>query len=396
MGISTSKSETKQTVTPTAPAYVTDAARDYVGRVQDFANSDPMSRVAPVSQLQKQAFNAAKGLGGWQAAANAAAAAAGQAGSAPAAEADVFSYNAPTIGNAPQATAQTYETQGAGEAAQSQAQSLLDNLQDYYNPYQQQVIDAALADMDQSAGQTRAAQMAAGARNGALSGSRFGVAQALTEGELARARAATDAGLRAQGFNTAAGLSAQDAAQRQQNEQFNVGQQNQFGLADAQLRDAAARYAADANNQFSMFNTQNEFQRMLSQAGLDANAGQFNAGAQNQASLTNAQLLEQSRQRALQAAGLQGDIANSSASNARADAALQADIGAQQRAIEAQKLNADLAQLQAQGQLLGMTPYEALIGQNMTGVTKSNPGLFQSLLAIGNKAASAISGGMGG
>lgn len=85
-----------------------------------------------------------------------------------------------------------------------------DMIQKLYNPYQQQVIDTTLSDMD-IANQRLAAQrgLTAG-KAGAFGGSRAGVADALAGGEYARAVAAASGGLRKEGFDTASGLATKD------------------------------------------------------------------------------------------------------------------------------------------------------------------------------------------
>lgn len=346
MGLSSSKQTTKtdQTVKPVAPQYLTDQAQAYTGALSQALARDPASRVLPANEAQLKAFEAANNLGGWAGAADAAAANATKAGKAPAASAS-------------NQTAQAYTYDPTTYTAeQAQSYSLLDNLEAYQNPYLQQVVDATLADFDAQAGQTRAQLMAQGARNKALGGSRFGIAQALTESELARARATQDATLRAQGFDTAARLSGEDATRRQQAEMFNVGARND-----------ALRFGADSTNQASQFNAQ-------SRTGVS----QFNAGEANTTSRANAQLAEAAKQRALEASRVEAQIAAAKAEQARADLALQAQLAEQQRQIEMQQQNADLMALQAIGQAQALTPYEVLVGQNVTGtnVTKSNPGLL--------------------
>jgi hypothetical protein len=96
-----------------------------------------------------------------------------------------------------------------------QGQSVLDNLSSYYNPYESSVINPVLQQYDYQAGQTRAAQAAQAAAGGAFGGSRYGVQEANTEGQLAMGRASTQGGLLNQMYGQAAGMSAQDAANRQ-------------------------------------------------------------------------------------------------------------------------------------------------------------------------------------
>ncbi len=192
MGLSNKKSKTVEqsktiqdvSTTRTNPAFVTDALTKFTGGVTDLLGKDPASFVSPANPLQTQAGAAAAGLGGWRAGLDAASGVAG----------DV-------------AGASTGRVSGS---------SLLDGLDSYMSPYTQRVVDTTLADFDADAGRTRAAQAAAGVRNNAFGGSRFGVQEATTEGELARARATADAQLRDTAFNTGASLSGQDADRRQQ------------------------------------------------------------------------------------------------------------------------------------------------------------------------------------
>jgi len=189
MGLSNKKSKTNETsqtqqnvtTTRTNPAFVEDAIKGFTGKVGGLLDRNPLDFVAGADPLQTQAASSAAGLGGWRAGLSRAGEIANQAAGATTAPA-----------------------------------SLLDNLDDYMSPYREDVVDTTLADMDVDAGRTRAAQAAAGARNAAFGGSRFGVREAQTEGELSRARSAADAQLRDTMFNTGARLSSEDAGRRQQ------------------------------------------------------------------------------------------------------------------------------------------------------------------------------------
>lgn len=180
-----SKSTTNQTTvqTPTNPEWVTQPTQDVAGKISALGNLDPYSLVAGADPLQTQAGQGAAGLGqdrGW------------------------------------------YDKIMGGSSA-----SLLDGLGSYMSPYTQNVVDTSLADFDHNAGQTRAQQTLDMAGSGAFGGSGSALTRSGTEGELARARASLDAGLRDQAFNTGAGLSNQDASRRQD---F-MGLQAQTGLA---------------------------------------------------------------------------------------------------------------------------------------------------------------------
>jgi len=88
------------------------------------------------------------------------------------------------------------------------------NISNFYNPFQQQVIDSTLSDMERArqGAVQQIGQQAGSAR--AFGGSRHGVAESLANQEFARNAGSTIANLRSQGFNTAANLMNQTNAQR--------------------------------------------------------------------------------------------------------------------------------------------------------------------------------------
>lgn len=155
------KQTTQQTVTPTNPAWVTNALQGYTGRVQDFGNTDPTSLVAPASSLQNQAFGAAGQLTG----------------------SPLFR-----------------EAAGVARGAVNNGTA-----QDFMSPYTQQVVDTTLQGYDQNAGMQQAQLAARGAANKGFGGSRFGVAEGMLGGQLAQGRAAAEAQLRDQAYNTGMG-----------------------------------------------------------------------------------------------------------------------------------------------------------------------------------------------
>ena len=123
-----------------------------------------------------------------------------------------------------QRQAQTLAQQGVGSfqpfLQQAQAATGPQAFQQYMSPYQQQVIDASLAEFDRNA-QIQQQQIADQAvASGAFGGGREGVMQAEYQAGSDRNRAALQAGLLQQGFGQA-----QQAAQQQ----F----ANQMGLASA-------------------------------------------------------------------------------------------------------------------------------------------------------------------
>lgn len=197
---STSNSTSRSTTTPLVPQWGSDLTQRVAGRVGSFLDVDPYESVAPVHALQSQAVSRAGALGGLTA--------------------------PPQIGAV---------SSGRGE-------SLLDNLQAYMSPYTNDVVDTALADYDFGAGQTRAEQDLALARDGAFGGSGAAITRSMTEDALTRGRATTSANLRDQAFIRGAALSSEDANRRQQSAGLNA------QLAqDRQSRNADLLFGYDAN-----------------------------------------------------------------------------------------------------------------------------------------------------
>jgi hypothetical protein len=375
-----------------------------------------------------------------------------------AAQRGVSTYAAPRLGGPTLTAANGYRPTDMAAAKvdpaamahmgyQAIAANASDRMGAYRNPYEQEVVGTTLADFDADAGRLRAQQAAQAARTGAFGGSRNAILAAQTEGELARARASTAAGLRAAGFNAAAGLGAADADRATAASQFNTGQMfdtarynagsvnaqralqaqlnqgaNQF---NAQGQTDASRYLADARNASGAANAGSQNQFALAQAGMDSDAARYgadarnlqqsenmaalnaaagaNMGAGNQFALFNAGQQDQAAARALQGAGMLGDLSNQYGAGVRSDLQLLSGLGDQQRQIEQAYRMAPLAQLEMGGKLLGGTPFSLFQGQqvdttgtsNGTSVTRSSPSLFNQLLAAGQLGTSLFGGGGG-
>jgi hypothetical protein len=106
-----------------------------------------------------------------------------------------------------------------------------EGLSKYFDPYQQDVIDAATGDINRGRQQQINADSGAFSRAGAWGGSRQGVADSLTNEAALRQIGSTAAGLRSQGWNTAAGLMGQDQNRQMQADLANQG----AGLQGANL-----------------------------------------------------------------------------------------------------------------------------------------------------------------
>jgi hypothetical protein len=428
MGISSSKSTQKvdQTVTPTNPPWATEAVQDQVGHVSNFMDLDPQSLVAGPSALQQQAFGSVDNLGGWQAGNQTAQDMAGSVGAAGPNLMDRVTLGGPaTFGGAQLAPASQYDgvkvgnSTAAGQTniaptANADAQSALTNLSAYMSPYTNDVVDSALRNYDYQTGVSRAAMEAGAARNRAFGGSRYGVQAGTFDALSDMNRAGTEASLRDNAFRFGAGLSGADADRRQAISMFNANSANTRGLTQAQLDQQRLIRNAEAADQFKlaqagynaqqgMFNADAANQFALTQGGMDQQAGLFNAGNQNQFALAqgnldaqtgmfNANQMDEATAQQLQAAGLLGSLSSDAGAQARADLGLTADLGTIQQQIEQAQAQAPATQLLTGSQALGMTPLNLFSGQNVNGttVTKSNPSLFNQLLAAGSVASKFI------
>ena len=285
------------------------------------------------------------------------------------------------------------------------SESLLNNLSSYMNPYTNDVVNTTLTGFDTNADRLRARQAAAGAGRGAFGGSRYAIGEAVTEGELARERASSEAGLRSGAFNTGAALSGQDADRRQQagamnaqmaqqaslaNQQSELsrmlaqaGYDQQAGLSNQQMNLSRALSQAGFNQQTGLANQDADLSRTLAQAGFDQQAGMANqqadlsrllaqAGYDQQGSQFNAGQGDAALARQLQAAGLLTNIGSTQQGNERADIAQIAGLGDTQRGIQQDYDQADLQQLSAITQLLQQLGLGQFIGQSGTESGKSS------------------------
>jgi len=105
--------------------------------------------------------------------------------------------------------------------------------QQYYNPFEQQVVDTSLNDLEQARQRAiqQTGQQAMASR--AFGGSRHGVAEALTSGEYGRQAGSMLANLRNQGYQQALNLAQQQQMRNQsaglQGAQFRLSAANQLG-----------------------------------------------------------------------------------------------------------------------------------------------------------------------
>jgi hypothetical protein len=167
-----------------------------------------------------------------------------------------------------------------GDVSTPQFRGLLDaDIGAYQSPYQQQVIDQSMADIQRQADISRGQAQSRAIGAGAFGGSR----SALLEGESQRPfieqMARTSAGLRQAGFEQAQQAAQADLARQQQLGIFGAGQEQQRALQQAQFGQQAGLAGFQAQQQRAL-----EQARLGQQAGLAGYQGRLST-AQRQAEL---------------------------------------------------------------------------------------------------------------
>jgi hypothetical protein len=113
------------------------------------------------------------------------------------------------------------------------------NLQPYTNPYETQVVEQSLADLERTRQMQQNMGGAQATRAGAFGGSRHGIAESETNRAFAEQAARTASGLRQQGYQSAMGMAGQDIASQNAAAQYAAQQ-----AASAQSQNLAAQQAA--------------------------------------------------------------------------------------------------------------------------------------------------------
>jgi hypothetical protein len=253
----------------------------------------------------------------------------------------VTGFQAPTI--------EATQAPGAaqiGPVSTPQFQGLLSqDIGAYQSPYQQQVIDLAMQDIQRQADIARGGAQERAIRAGAFGGSRSALLESESQRPYAEQMARTAAGLRQAGFEQAQAAAQADLARQQQLGIFGAGQEQQRALQQAQLGQQAGIFGAELGQQRRMQQAQLEQQRQL--AGLDI-AGR--------AALTQPQLEMQARQ---QRAGLLGGLQQQQLTGL----GLLGQTGLQQQMLQQRGIDAARSEFQ---RALGYGPQQiGLLGAGM-------------------------------
>jgi len=261
-------------------------------------------------------------------------------------------YGAANAGQSPAVTAQNVQ---AGQLANT-------NLSAYTNPFESQVVDQSLQDIERSRLMAQNQLGAQATSANAFGGSRQGIAEAETNRAFADQAARTASGLRQAGYNQAQQMAMQD-----------IGTAQQAALANQQANLAAGTTTAGFGQQANLAN----------QAALNQ-ANQFGATQAMAAQVANQNALANANQARLQAANQMGALGQQAFGTGQAIQNQQAQQGIlqqgmQQALIDAAKAQyagytgSPLAALSAPLAALGAAPAQQTTTDSM------KPGLFNYL-----------------
>jgi hypothetical protein len=304
-----------ETSTPNAPDWYSQPWQSLFGKGAALGDMDPSSFIPGATGNQKLAFNRAPTLG-----------ATGGAYLGDAAAAIKAPENGMAYGYNP---AEMTAAQ-AGPASHAEAARSIGYLGDYQNPFEDQVVQGAIGDMDRGRKLAAADAGHSAIIAGGYGGSRQGVVEKGLNRDFLDRVGSVSGNLRSQGFGQALSAADSDANRVTGVSTFNAGSDNDIGKFNASLAQQGAIANQGAKNQ----------------------AWQYGAGANDTAAA-----------RRLQAAGMLGDIGQTSGSEDRANLATLGDIGGVERGILGEQAAAPLTLQQYLAQLLNQAPTDAFVGR---------------------------------
>jgi hypothetical protein len=173
------------------------------------------------------------------------------------------------------------------DPAQAQAQSyqaaqLSDkNINDYMNPYTQNVIDTTMSDLNKARQQALNSTGAAATAGGAFGGDRHAIMEAQNNADYMDQVARSSAQLRNQGYQNAQSAAMGDVNAMNQSYQSNAGMAQQSNLANQAANNARSQFVGSTANQ-------NAMQTGLSNQSASNQAKSLGAQLSAQASIANA------------------------------------------------------------------------------------------------------------
>src|SRR5210317_1226136 len=199
----------------------------------------------------------------------------------------------PTFGGATIQQLQGPTDAQIGSVQATQLRSFLDAaISAYQSPYQQQVIDFALQDIQRQSDLARGQAQSRAIKSGAFGGSRSALIESEATRPFAEQAARTAASLRQSGFQQAQQAAQADLARQQQLGVFGAEQAQQRALQQAQLEQQAGLTGFEAQKQ-----------RALEQARLQQEAGLLGSQQAQARALEQARLAQQTGMAELDIAG---------------------------------------------------------------------------------------------
>jgi hypothetical protein len=238
-------------------------------------------------------------------------------------------------------------------------------LQEYENPYTDQVVNASLNDLDlarRRAVNQNSSDFTANGGEGAWNGARAGVADAGATEAYLRQVAQLSPQLRSQAYDNAAGLMKDYGAMGLQAQQANqnadlardqaiYGGTLQTNMANQAATNAIAENNAQRQQQANLSNAAAETQKERDNATINNQAMQFNANQAQQASLQDALNAIASAGVRTNAAGELANMGGQQQSMALSGANAVSGVGQQQQSLLQHGLDADYANQMAQRNL---------------------------------------------
>lgn len=319
-----------------------------------------------------------------------------------------YAPNSPQLANLGDGSQYNVDAAQIGDWNDADAALGSDYMGDYLDPMMEDVVAAALADLDFEAGKQRAAMDSEALMNKGFGGSGYQIGRAELLANQARNRAGLSGQLRSDAFKTAIGAGLNDAGNVTQTRVANSANQAQRALTQAQLNQQAGMRNSEigANYDLARFDAGNTLANLIygTQAGMDQfNAGQANSmasqvyGTEAEMNQFNANKRLQENQQRLAGAGLLGELGVADTNDLATRLNGLLSLGQAQYGIDA--MNSPLALLQAYGGLLNPSGVmNVTTGQNVTGESSGTQkqsgglgaGLLGGLFGLGS---GALSGG---
>ena len=164
-----------------------------------------------------------------------------------------------------------YQATGYGATMQGGPNSAASQMSNYTNPYENQVVQSTLRDVEMGRQNAMNAAGAQATNANAFGGSRHALVEAETNKAYQQQALDAASKLRQQGFNAALGAA-----------QFDVGQQQAVNAANQMAANQASQFGATAANTANQFGAQQGMtaQQLNQMAGMNANTQNLNAANQ--------------------------------------------------------------------------------------------------------------------